>query len=61
MGAVTGVQSIEARPRAAIWMSLAALAALAVAVATLATLGAGKTGVEAALRLLAWMKKRRAV
>jgi hypothetical protein len=53
MAAATEVQSVEARPRAAIWMGLAALAALALAGGTLGTLGAGKTGVEAALRLTA--------
>jgi hypothetical protein len=53
MAAASEVQVIEARPRAAPWMALAALAAFAVAVATLATLGAGKSGVEAALRLTA--------
>lgn len=53
MAAASEVQAIEARPRAAPWMGLAALAALVVAVATLAMLGTGKTGVEAALRLTA--------
>lgn len=53
MAAATEVQSVEARPRAAIWMGLAALAAIALAAGTLATLGTAKTGVEAALRLTA--------
>jgi hypothetical protein len=53
MAAATEVQSVEARPRAAIWMGLAALAAFVLAAGTLTALGAGKTGVEAALRLTA--------
>ena len=53
MVAATEVQSVEARPRARIWMALAALAALALAAGTLAALGTGKTGLEAALRLTA--------
>jgi hypothetical protein len=53
MAAATEVQSVEARPRAAIWMGLAALAAIALAAGTLTTLGTGKGGIEAALRLTA--------